>query len=156
MAEYCLTTRWRVEAPLEVVWEAIYHADRWPAWWPGVEAVHELLPGDDCGIGAVHRYTWKSVLPYRLSFDIRVTRIERLVALEGVAYGELAGRGCWQFTREGGLTVVRYDWQVTTAKRWMNWLAPLARPLFRWNHDVVMRAGGRGLARLLNARLLED
>jgi hypothetical protein len=38
----------------------------------------------------------------------------------------------------------------------MNWLAPLARPLFRWNHDAVMRAGGRGLAQLLNARLLED
>ena len=33
-------------------------------------------------------------------------------------------------------------------------LAPLARPLFAWNHDYVMRNGGRGLARLLDARLL--
>ena len=27
----------------------------------------------------------------------------------------------------------------------MNVLAPLARPIFEWNHDYVMRAGRRGL-----------
>jgi hypothetical protein len=36
----------------------------------------------------------------------------------------------------------------------MNRLAPLARPLFAWNHDVVMRQGAAGLARLLQAQLL--
>jgi hypothetical protein len=36
----------------------------------------------------------------------------------------------------------------------MNWLGPLARPAFAWNHDVVMHAGGEGLARRLGARLL--
>jgi hypothetical protein len=28
--------------------------------------------------------------------------------------------------------------------------------VFRWNHDSVMRAGGLGLARLLNARLIRS
>jgi hypothetical protein len=36
----------------------------------------------------------------------------------------------------------------------MNRLAPLARPVFGWNHDVVMRWGGEGLARRLGGRLL--
>ena len=36
----------------------------------------------------------------------------------------------------------------------MNRLAPVARPLFAWNHDVVMRRGAEGLARLLGAQLL--
>jgi hypothetical protein len=36
----------------------------------------------------------------------------------------------------------------------MNLLAPLARPVFAWNHDVVMRWGGEGLARLLGTRLV--
>ena len=31
----------------------------------------------------------------------------------------------------------------------MNVLSPAARPLFAWNHDVVMRQGGEGLAQLL-------
>jgi hypothetical protein len=36
----------------------------------------------------------------------------------------------------------------------MNLAAPIARPLFKWNHDMVMQQGGKGLARLLNARLI--
>ena len=34
-------------------------------------------------------------------------------------------------------------------------LAPLARPVFAWNHHGVMRAGGEGLARRLGVRLVE-
>jgi hypothetical protein len=36
----------------------------------------------------------------------------------------------------------------------MNLLAPVARPVFRWNHNVVMHQGGEGLAALLRANLL--
>jgi hypothetical protein len=50
------------------------------------------------------------------------------------------------------VTVVRYHWSVKTAKAWMNLLAPIARPLFEWNHDVLMRWGGEGLAKLLGAK----
>ena len=39
--------------------------------------------------------------------------------------------------------------QVRTTKRWMNLAAPIARPLFKWNHDIVMQQGGKGLACLL-------
>jgi hypothetical protein len=37
----------------------------------------------------------------------------------------------------------------------MNALAPVARPFFEWNHDVLMAEGGRGLARHLGAELLD-
>lgn len=154
MAEYRFSTLWYLEAPVESVWDAIYHSRRWPNWWRGVEQVLDLEAGDDNGLGALQRYTWKSVLPYRLTFDMRVTRIEPLVCLEGRASGEVDGCGSWYFSREGTLTVVRYDWQVRTTKRWMNLLAPLAQLLFKWNHNAVMRAGGRDLARLLGTRLV--
>jgi hypothetical protein len=49
---------------------------------------------------------------------------------------------------------VLYEWDVHTTGRWMNLLAPLMRPIFTWNHDVAMRQGGEGLARLLGTRLL--
>ena len=35
----------------------------------------------------------------------------------------------------------------------MNLLAPLARPAFNWNHDVTMRWGAEGLARLLGVEV---
>jgi hypothetical protein len=57
--------------------------------------------------------------------------------------------GAGTLTSAAGGTLVRYDWDVRTTRRWMNLLAPAARPVFRWNHDELMRAGGEGLARRL-------
>jgi hypothetical protein len=116
--------------------------------------VVELEPGDEDGVGSLGRYVWKSQLPYRLVFDLRVTKVERPSFMEGTTTGELAGRGRWRLFEEGGVTAVVYDWDVRTTAPWMNVLAPAVRPLFAWNHDVVMRWGGEGLARLLGTPLL--
>ncbi|WP_213302141.1 SRPBCC family protein [Paraburkholderia sacchari] len=157
MAEFRLTTLWCIEAPLQQVWDAVHDSINWPKWWKNVEAVRELQAGETDGLGAVHRYTWKGVLPYRVIIDVRVTRVAPLVALEGEASGELEGVGRWHFATDGSRTVVRYDWHVRTTRAWMNTLAlaPPVRLAFRWNHDSIMREGGLALARLLEARLVE-
>ena len=43
--------------------------------------------------GLSHRMTWKTALPYQLTFDMRMTRVEPISALEGRASGELDGVG---------------------------------------------------------------
>lgn len=149
MKAYEFVTIWRVEAPIDRVWNEIYHSKHWPTWWKGVESVVEMRKGDESGVGSIHRYTWKSKLPYRLSFDMEAIRVEPPLLLEGIATGELQGRGLWQLSSEGRETIVRYDWKVETTKQWMNLLAPLARPLFEWNHNVVMSWGAKGLAQRL-------
>jgi hypothetical protein len=97
---------------------------------------------------------WKSVLPYRVAFETRTTKVERPHLLEADADGELAGRGRWRLFEQEGVTAVLYEWNVATTSAWMNLLAPLARPVFEWNHDWVMARGGEGIARLLGCRLL--
>jgi hypothetical protein len=156
MKTYEFVTIWRVNAPLESVWNEIYHSREWPAWWKGVESVVEVHKGDEIGVGSIHRYTWKSKLPYRLSFEMKTVRIEPPQLLEGIATGELQGRGLWQLSASNGETTVRYDWRVETTKRWMNLLSPLARPLFEWNHNVVMSWGAQGLAQRLGQRVIEQ
>jgi len=116
----------------------------------------EIKKGDGRGIGALHRYTWKGSLPYRITFDIHVLTIQPLCLLEGEASGEVEGRGLWSLTERGRETLVRYDWDIRTNTRWMNLLAPLAGPVFRWNHDRVMRDGAQGLARRLGRRVEVD
>lgn len=155
MAEYSLVTVWRIDAALADVYRAIRDSRRWPQWWASVEQVVDLESGEASGVGRVQRYTWKGALPYRLRFDLRVTRIEPEVALEGEASGELVGYGRWHFQRHGGLTAVRHEWHVRTTRPWMNAVAPLARPMFEWNHEEVMRRGARGLAGWLGARLVD-
>jgi hypothetical protein len=53
-----------------------------------------------------------------------------------------------------GFTRVTYDWRISTTQAWMNLLAPLARPVFVWNHDTIMKEGGRAIAAHLGVRLL--
>jgi hypothetical protein len=155
MSDYAFTTVWRTRAPLEAVWQEIFDTESWPSWWKGVEKVIKLREGDADGLGSVHRYTWKSRLPYRLTFDMETVKIEAPRFLEGVAVGELVGRGCWRLWTEGDETIIRYDWIVSTTKRWMNALAVVARPLFRWNHDVVMRWGAAGLSERLGVPVID-
>lgn len=150
MANYEFVTNWRFTAPQNHVWKLIFDPERWPEWWRGVEKVESIKQGDANHIGAIHRYTWKSKLPYRLIFEMETTRVEPYSLLEGRAIGELQGTGRWQFSSEdNGVTRVRYDWRVHTTKPWMNLIAPIARPVFSWNHDVIMGWGEAGLANRL-------
>ena len=152
-SHYAFVTEWDINAPVEQVWAAMSDPEQWPKWWRGVERVETIRPGADAlGSGAIRRYTWKSKLPYRLTFTMETTKVELFKRIEGQATGELEGFGWWQFSSDGTITHVRYDWQVVANKWWMIWLAPIARPLFEWNHDAVMKWGQEGL----NKRVTEE
>ncbi len=151
--EFRFVTEWQITAPLTEVCNAITHCLDWPLWWEGVEEVKQLSAGDHNGIGSVHHFVWKGRIPYRFSFDMLVTNYTPLVFLEGQASGEIIGTGRWDFSRRDDATIVRYQWQVRTNRLWMNLIAPIAAPIFRWNHHQVMKQGASGIANLLNADL---
>jgi hypothetical protein len=67
--------------------------------------------------------------------------LTRPLLIEGRADGELTG------TQFG--THVRYHRIVEVTKPWMRVIAPVARPLFVWNHDEVMDRGCQDLKRRL-------
>lgn len=152
MATYSFVTRWRAEAPIDRVFDVIADSERWPGWWRGVRSVELLERGDDSGLGWLHRYEFRSALPYSLIFDVRTTDVQRPVRLAGESSGELVGSGIWTLTADGtNATRVRYDWNIATTRWWMNLLAPVSRRAFTWNHDVIMDWGREGLARELGA-----
>jgi hypothetical protein len=153
VADYTFLSTWCLDASVEEVWDVINDPPGYPEWWKGVRAVDVLEPGMETGLGRVNRFSWRSVLPYTLRFDIEITRVEGNHLIEGRATGELEGRGVWRLF-DGPCTAVVYDWRVRTTQRWMNLMGPLARPAFAWNHDLVMRQGAFGLARKLGATLI--
>jgi hypothetical protein len=69
--------------------------------------------------------------------------------LEGEARGELDGVGRWTLSEGEDGTLVRYDWTVDVTKPWQRALAPLLRPVFAWNHGVVMGWGEEGIRKRL-------
>lgn len=154
MASYEFLTTWLLDAPREDVWEEIWDSASWPDWWPGVVLAEEVGFGAACGIGRRGRYVWRGPIPYPVRFQVVLSTVEPPLLLAGDADGELAGTGVWRLYEAGGATAVLYDWRVRTTRLWMNAVAPVARPVFRWNHDQLMRRGGEGLARRLGCRLL--
>ncbi|MBS1213045.1 MAG: uncharacterized protein H6R26_1662 [Proteobacteria bacterium] len=144
--DYRLVSVWHLDAPAERVWQVLTDAERWPDWWSFVEAVEKVDAGEPSGRHSVWRCTWKTMLPYKLRFELCVTRIEAPVLLEAEVRGDVAGSGICRIDRKDGQTQVCYEWNVRTCRPWMRWLAPIARPVFLWNHDQVMERGGAQLA----------
>jgi Polyketide cyclase / dehydrase and lipid transport len=144
-ADYEFLTAWLIRAPIEAVWDQLFDVATWPEWWRGVTEARELEQGGPDGVGKVFTISWRSFLPYDLTFVTTVTQVEKPHLMVGEARGELTGTGRWRLFNHDGVTAVTYEWNVRTTKAWMNALAPLARPVFEWNHDYVMRRGGEGL-----------
>ena len=140
------STVWEIDSPLEPVWNAIYHFEDWPTWWKGVEQTHILNPGDRNRIGFRTSQTWKGVLPYSLNFETEVEQIEPMSLIKLASSGDLAGTGLLRFESRGNRTLFQVDWDVSPTKLWMRALAPLLRPVFAWNHRVLMGWGAQGLA----------
>ncbi len=155
-AHYAFITSWKIKAPIDKVWPLIYETESWPHWWRGVQRVKKIRAGNDLGVGAIHEYTWKSVLPYKLSFTMQVTDVERYKMMQGKSTGELQGSGIWHFQQVDGTTYLRYYWDVVTTKRWMNLLSFMLRPIFKYNHDVVMNWGAKGLAEKLGVEVVNE
>ena len=154
MAQYEFLTTWVVRAPIDRVFAVLNDSKAFPEWWKGVTAVEVLEEGGERGVGELARYSWRSVLPYTLVFDARVTRVDPPHLIEGRATGELEGVGIWRLFAGSESTAAVYEWRVRTTKRWMNMWGPLPRPAFVWNHNRVMQQGGHGLAERLDAELI--
>ncbi len=146
-----LVSHWHLQAPVERVWAALADPAGWPRWWPCVRQVRSLRDGGPDGVGSVRRIEWWTRLPYRIVIEVEAVEVVRHQRLRGRSRGQLDGEGLWLLRAADGGTSVTYVWRVRLARRWMRWTAPLLAPVFRWNHDGVMRAGETGLRRHLAA-----
>jgi Polyketide cyclase / dehydrase and lipid transport len=144
-----LVSHWHLDLPVEPVWQALNHPEQWPGWWRAVKRVEAIAEGDATGLGAVRRFTWGTALPYQIDLELTVSRVETMRVLEARVRGELDGIGRWTIAPEGTRTHVRYDWEIVLTKPWQRACAPLLRPVFGWNHRVVMGWGYEGLCKHL-------
>jgi hypothetical protein len=156
MALYHFITDVRVAAAPDAVWDVLEDPTSWPAWWRRVRRVEVCAPGRADGVGRCYRLSFRTALPYTLTFETVTTRISRPSVWEAEVRGELEGIGLWEvFAQDGGSTL-RHSWVVATTRRWMNALTPVARPAFSWNHAVLMRDFATGLAGRLGVPLLSS
>lgn len=153
MTHYQFESEWRLTAPIEKVFDVAMRAEDFARWWPSVESSSLIDAGRDGIIGRRARYRVKSPLLYSMSFETTILEAHRPFRIHAKVRGDLVGTGTYLLESEGSNTVVRFLWFVSTTKRWMNVLAPFARPVFVWAYGSVMSEGARSMARHLGASL---
>jgi hypothetical protein len=137
--DYRFRSRWSVRATGSRVFDALVDLASYPAWWPDIRAVNQI---DDDTAEVVCR----SVLPYALTFRLHRAvqdsrkgwmRVDVTGDLEGYVQGVVA-----EHRTEGAVLVISQ--RVVVTRPLLRALAPVARPLFRANHALMMWRGQRG------------
>jgi hypothetical protein len=154
VARYHFVTDAWIGTSRERAWDLMEDPRTWPSWWTWLRSVELLRSGDDGRVGDRHRWRFRTALPYTVTVTTEVVRSRRPALAELRASGDLAGTGLWQLHDDGDGMHVRWTWVVDTTKRWMDVASPVGRPVFAWNHDVLMRAWAREFAGALDAPLL--
>lgn len=143
---YELVSRWRVPGRIDDVYTVLTDGPSLPRWWPQAYAsVREIAPGDRRGIGRISEMVTRGVLPYDVNWRVEVVDAERPTRIRVKASGDLIGFGEWQLRQDGAEVVLTYDWRVRVTKPWMQRIEFLMKPLFKLNHDWVMKRGEAGL-----------
>ena len=154
MAYYMFETEWLLTAPIEEVFDLASHPEHYAEWWPGVKESRLVEAGNEEGVGRTGAYVIQSPLGYRMRFETKAIEVDRPTRVVTAVRGDLIGTGTHYLeTREKG-THVRFDWYVSTTKKWMNTIAGIARPGFAFAHRYVMYNGCDGMAKALGGRLI--
>jgi hypothetical protein len=140
--EYAFLTEWRVQAPIELVYDILKEGKEYVRWWPDVYLDAQHIPsGNPNGIGDQVVLLTKGWLPYKLRWTATAERREppHIIAIR--ASGDFVGRGVWQLAQQGEECYIAFNWRLIADKPLLRWLSPLFKPLFKWNHRWAMQRG---------------
>lgn len=143
---YHFKTEWLIAAPVAAVYPLIHNAESWPLWWPSVRKVTAWTAKDGTERQRQH---WRTPFGYSFAFDLKL--LERIPnqRLHAAASGMLVGTGTWRFEEAPEGCLLSFEWKVKTKVGWMNALGFLLRPVFQYNHYLVMKQGRKGMEKML-------
>lgn len=140
---YRFRSEWELDAPRSSVFEVLRKGESYERWWPQVKRSARLSDGS-------YELVARSFLPYELRMVLTESVIdEGAGVLEANLDGDLEGFSRWTLREQEGKTIATFEEEVVTHRRLLNLLAPVAGPVLRYNHTVMMRHGERGLRRYL-------
>lgn len=150
--DYHFVTPWRVKGTVKEVADLLDNPLDLPRWWPDVYLeVRELEPAEGLRRALIDLHT-KGRLPYTLRWKMRVTESRYPHGFTLEAWGDLEGRGVWNFGQDGEFVNIAYDWRVRAGKPLLRYFSFLLKPLFAANHRWAMARGDESLRRELKRR----
>ena len=95
--------------------------------------------------GAHWEFRFRTRLPYDMGFVAEVRQNHTAYTGEARVAGRVVGEAAWRVEPVDGGAKVGFEWQVRPQPAWMRAVAPLARPVFSWNHRSLMAEAAFGL-----------
>lgn len=136
---YQFRSEWRLPTAPERVYEVLADVETYPSWWPQVRRARRIdeLSGE---------LTCRSLLPYDLVFVMhRELEDAARRVLRARLEGDLCGTSQWTISPHPTGSLAVFDEHVTVGNGALRAAGRLLRPALRFNHDLMMRAGERGL-----------
>jgi uncharacterized protein YndB with AHSA1/START domain len=136
---YRFRDAWLIAAPVRAVFDTVTDIAGYPQWWPDVRSVSRI---DNNTAELICQAT----LPYSLVLQMRRAEQDECAGRLAVRLaGDLEGVLAAQVTSGRAGTTLHIRQDVVVTKPLLRGLAPVARPLFRLNHAMMMRRGQFGL-----------
>ena len=141
---YRFHSEWTVPSAYEKTYGVLKDLRTYPEWWPEVKSV---IPIDQDRAAVLIM----GLLPYSLEFlmEKEVDDPDKGI-LQASLSGDLDGFSSWEIRNSDHGCRLIYDQEVEVTKRLLQVFAPIARPLFKANHSLMMLRGERGLRSYLD------
>jgi hypothetical protein len=128
------------------VYAVLADVETYSDWWPQVRRTRRI---DEVSGEVVCR----SLLPYDVTFVMhREVQDPETRVLCARLDGDLTGTSQWTITADGAGSLAVFDEDVAVGKAMLRAAGRLLRPALRFNHDLMMRAGEKGLRTYLERR----
>ena len=146
MGRYVFRSQWRLPATPEEVYAMLADVETYPDWWPQVRRTRRI----DAQSGEV---VCRSLLPYDVKFVMhRDVEDPAGRVLRARLDGDLTGTSQWTISADGSGALAVFDEDVAVGKPMLRAAGRLLRPALRFNHDLMMRSGEKGLRAYLQKR----
>ena len=153
MENYHFETSWRIEAPIEQLWQEIDQVDAWHEWAPEIKRSFIEGPEGHLQPGSIVNCELYTPLPYHVRVHLEATEVDAPHKLAFHATGDLEGNGRWQLEEDGDETVVRYEWNLHPTGPVLNALSKvsLVRRMAEGVHENLAAHAFEGLQDRISA-----
>ena len=143
---FVFRSQWRLPGAPREVFDVLADVETYPHWWPQVRKARRI---DDVS----GELTCRSLLPYDLVFRMnQELRDPDGLVLRAHMAGDLNGTTQWTITADGEQgSVAVFDEDVSVGSGLLHAAGRLFRPALKFNHDLMMRSGEKGLRKHLTS-----